>query len=90
VHHDHPAEMPIDDGLEELTALLAAGFLRLKRRRRVRVQGGEFSAPDTNSSPCNITPRTISARTCGWGAGGGRNDRADHHGGGIAIMILTE
>ncbi|MBN1942405.1 MAG: hypothetical protein JW849_03835 [Phycisphaerae bacterium] len=29
---DDPADMSIDDRLDELTALLAAGFLRLKRR----------------------------------------------------------
>ena len=30
--HDDPDRMSIDDCLEELAALLAAGFLRLKRR----------------------------------------------------------
>jgi len=32
MHHDDPADMSTDDRLEELAALLAAGFLRLKRR----------------------------------------------------------
>ncbi len=32
MNRDDPADMSIDDRLEELTALLAAGFLRLKRR----------------------------------------------------------
>ena len=32
MHHDDTADMSIDDRLEELAALLAAGFLRLKRR----------------------------------------------------------
>ena len=32
VHHDEPADLSIDDRLEELAALLAAGFLRLKCR----------------------------------------------------------
>jgi len=32
MHHDDPTDMSIDDRLEELAALLAAGFLRLKRR----------------------------------------------------------
>jgi len=35
MHHDEPAEMGVDDGLGELGALSAPGFLRLKRRRRV-------------------------------------------------------
>ena len=30
--HDDPADMSIDDRLEELAALLSAGFLRAKRR----------------------------------------------------------
>jgi len=32
MYHDDLADMPTDDRLEELAALLAAGFLRLKRR----------------------------------------------------------
>jgi len=32
MHHDDLDRMPIDDRMEELAALLAAGFLRLKRR----------------------------------------------------------
>lgn len=32
MRHDDPTDKPIDDRLEELAALLAAGFLRLKRR----------------------------------------------------------
>jgi hypothetical protein len=31
-HHDDPADRSIDDRMEELAALLATGFLRLKRR----------------------------------------------------------
>jgi hypothetical protein len=32
MHRDDPANMSIDERLDELTSLLAAGFLRLKRR----------------------------------------------------------
>jgi len=32
MHSDDPTEMSIDERLEELAALLAGGFLRLKRR----------------------------------------------------------
>lgn len=32
MHRDDPAAMSVDEGLDEVAALLAAGFLRLKRR----------------------------------------------------------
>jgi hypothetical protein len=32
LHHDDPAAMSIDERLDEVASLLAAGFLRLKRR----------------------------------------------------------
>jgi len=32
MHRDDPADMSIDERLDELASLLAAGFLRLKRR----------------------------------------------------------
>jgi len=32
MHHDDPANMSIDDRLEELADILAGGFLRLRRR----------------------------------------------------------
>jgi len=50
MHHDDPADMSIDDGLEELAALLAAGFLRLKRRT------GCLPAATSESAESSKTP----------------------------------
>ena len=48
--HDDPADMSIDDRLEELVALLAAGFLRLKRRT------GCLPPPTSESAESPRTP----------------------------------
>jgi len=48
--HDDPADMSIDDRLEELAGLLAAGFLRLKRRT------GCLPPPTSESAESSRTP----------------------------------
>ena len=50
MNHDDPADMSIDDRLEELAALLAAGFLRLKRRT------GCLPPPTSESAGSSRTP----------------------------------
>lgn len=49
MRHD-PADMSIDDRLEEIAALLAAGFLRLKRRT------GCLPTPSSESADSSRTP----------------------------------
>lgn len=44
MHRDDPAAMSIDERLDEVASLLAAGFLRLKRRTGCL-------PPDASSSP---------------------------------------
>jgi hypothetical protein len=51
MHHDDPADMSIDDRLEELAALLAAGFLRLKRRTGCLPPATSESAESSKLSP---------------------------------------
>jgi len=48
MHRDDPADMSIDDRLNEVTSLLAVGFLRLKRRRGCL-------PPDASPSPDSAT-----------------------------------
>ena len=50
MHHDDLDRMPIDDRMEELAALLAAGFLRLKRRT------GCLPPPTSESAESSRTP----------------------------------
>ena len=50
MHHDDPADMSIDDRVEELAALLAAGFLRLKRRTGCIPFESESSLPAADSA----------------------------------------
>ncbi len=49
--HDDPDRMSIDDRLEELVAMLAAGFLRLKRRTRVLPSGDHPAHVSAEKSP---------------------------------------
>lgn len=48
MHRDDPADMSIDDRLDELAYLLATGFLRLKRRTGCL-------PPDASLSPDSAT-----------------------------------
>jgi hypothetical protein len=48
MHRDDPADMSIDERLDELTSLLAAGFLRFKRRTGCL-------PPDASLSPDSAT-----------------------------------
>lgn len=48
MHRDDPAAMSVDERLDEITSLLADGFLRLKRRTGCLLR-------DTPSSPDSAT-----------------------------------
>ncbi len=48
MHRDDPAAMSVDERLDEMTSLLAVGFLRLKRRTG-------YLPPATSSSPDSPT-----------------------------------
>ena len=48
MHRDDPADMSIDKRLDEVASLLAAGFLRMKRRTGCL-------PPDASSSPDSAT-----------------------------------
>ena len=53
-----PADMSIDDRLDELTTLLAAGFLRLKRRTGCLPPSASESAESSKTppdSPCHFS-----------------------------------
>ncbi len=54
---DDPADMSIDDRLDELAALLATGFLRLKRRTGCLPPCESKSAESSKTlpdSPCHL------------------------------------
>ena len=56
--NDDPADMSIDDRLDELAMLLAAGFLRLKRRTGCLQPPASESAESSKTppkSPCHLS-----------------------------------
>ncbi len=57
MHHDDPAEQTCDERLEELAALLAAGFLRLKRRTGCLPPAASESA-ESSKTPSDSTWRS--------------------------------
>ena len=54
---DDPAHMSIDDRLEELAALLVAGFLRLKRRTGCLPPAADPGTPDNPAKPADSSKR---------------------------------
>ena len=60
MHHDDPADMSIDDRTEELAALLAAGFLRLRTRP-------QLAAQPANACSGPSRPSSIGASSAGCG-----------------------
>lgn len=56
MHRDDPAHMPVDERLDEVASLLAAGFLRLKRRTG-------WLLPVTSSSPDSATFESAESST---------------------------
>lgn len=49
MHRDDPAATSVDERLDEIASLLAAAFLRLKRRTGCLPPGG-FTSPDSTTS----------------------------------------
>jgi hypothetical protein len=64
MHHDDPDRMSIDDRLEELAALLAAGFLRLKRRTGIVPSPMSESADSSKTAPDSAWQSSKSPALC--------------------------
>ena len=63
MHHNDPADMSIDERLDEVASLLAAGYLRLKRRTGCLPLTGEQSSnwPHAKGLPPDASPSPNSA-----------------------------
>jgi hypothetical protein len=64
MHHDDTADMSIDDRLEELAGLLAAGFLRLKRRTGCLPTPPSESAESSKTPPESSWPSSETSALC--------------------------
>lgn len=67
MHRDDPAAMPVDDRLDEVASLLAAGFLRLRRRTGCLspvTSSSPDSAPDSATSKSAESSKIPGDRPC--------------------------
>ncbi len=67
MQRDDPADMPVDERLNEVASLLAAGFLRLKRRTGClppEASSSPDSAPDPATSESAESSRIPAESPC--------------------------
>lgn len=63
MHRDDPAAMSVDERLDEVTSLLATGFLRLKRRTGC-LPPGASSSPGPATCESAESSKTPADSTC--------------------------